>query len=139
MSSSSNWYSKLYTFKCHQERAKPTSTFLCIGSTFLRRRSSAGPTMRPRIHIFTVLPGGSGRGRAEADLIIQFWRAVWVGGCKRTGWTDDRWRDVDVAIRGRVLRLLPCVIVGGPFLHSNATKQVWSGPFRADRGSQCLN
>lgn len=37
MSSSSNWYSKLYTFKCHQERAKPSGAFLCTGSTVTRR------------------------------------------------------------------------------------------------------
>lgn len=47
MSSSSNWYSKLYTFKCHQERAKPTRAFLCSGSTFMGGGSFAGTTMRP--------------------------------------------------------------------------------------------
>lgn len=47
MSSSSNWYSKLYTFKCHQERAKPTRAFLCSGCTFMRGGSFGKPTMRP--------------------------------------------------------------------------------------------
>lgn len=32
MSSSSNWYSKLYTFKCHQEREKERGSLLCISA-----------------------------------------------------------------------------------------------------------
>lgn len=32
MSSSSNWYSKLYTVRCHQERVKQSRAFLCIAA-----------------------------------------------------------------------------------------------------------
>lgn len=39
MSSSSNWYSKLYTFKCHQEREKEQGA--CFAFQHLQERNSA--------------------------------------------------------------------------------------------------
>lgn len=39
MSSSSNWYSKLYTFKCHQEREKEQGA--CFAFQHLQERDSA--------------------------------------------------------------------------------------------------
>lgn len=59
----------------------------------------------------------------------------WVG-VRTDGWKDrqmDGWRDAEVVVRGRVLQLLPHVIVGGPFLHSTSTKQIWSRLFRVER------
>lgn len=50
------------------------------------------------------------------------------------GRIDERgWRGAEVVVRGRVLQLLPHVIVGGPVLHSTSTKQIWSRLFRVER------
>lgn len=57
--------------------------------------SFAGPTMRPWIHIFTVLPGGSHWRSPEPSLrqtlLSGFEVGGWVGGWM-AGWTD-RWTD----------------------------------------------
>lgn len=136
MSSSSNWYSKLYTFKCHQERAKPTSAFLCIGSTFMRRALSLGQQWG-REYTFLLFYQGDLIGEAPSRVWdrLYYLGLKWVG-----GWLDGRidrqvdgWRDAEVVVRRRVLQLLPCVIVGDPFLHSISTKKIWSRLFRVER------
>ncbi len=45
MSSSSNWYSKLYTFRCHQERVKQSRAFLCIAALYEKRVLSCAEFM----------------------------------------------------------------------------------------------
>lgn len=107
--------------------------FLCVGSTFMRGGSFAEPTMRPWIHIYTVRPGGSHWRRREHRSGFEVpggWTDRWMDG-RRDRETDRgmlRWWS-----RGRVLQLLPLVIVGGPFLHSTSTKQIWRRPFRVER------
>lgn len=136
MSSSSNWYSKLYTFKCHQERAKPTSTFLSR-APLLGQQWGSEYTFLLFYHgdLFGERWISQQRQTLLSNSEVQFGS----GRCRRTGWTVDRWMDVEMAIRVRVLQILPHVIVGGPFLHSTSTKQIWSILFRAERGSQHLN
>lgn len=111
MSSSSNWYSKLYTFKCHQERAKPTSAFLCIGSTFMRRALLLGQQWG-REYTFLLFYEGDLLGEriehwveSEMDFIIGVWSAGWQGE-QTDGWMAGRrdrqmdgWRDVEVVVR----------------------------------------
>lgn len=80
------------------------------------RGSFAGPTMRPWIHIYTVLAGRSGRRRTELrdgpaggavkskNLGLKCWVAAWMDRRRMDGWMGGWWW-------GRVLQLLPHVIV----------------------------